>query len=233
MSRPSPSHSISAPMRAGGQRWGGTRANPRGTTSSSPTWERPNSVIPHWETPGNPPPNWELSQSTRIHHNPGQDRDLHPRGWGGVGYVGLPYYASPFAYSNAWDWWDDGDDDQASVSGNTGGPGYYGPQPSYDPDPYDSGYSARPPYDREAQQSGVPSQSATQSDGLDHPPVTLVFNDGRPSEKVQSYLLTNSSIFVADPGHQRKIPIAQLDLPATIEQNREAGVDFELPSGSR
>jgi hypothetical protein len=61
----------------------------------------------------------------------------------------------------------------------------------------------------------------------------LVFNDGRPPEKVQSYLLTNSSIFVADPGHQRKIPIAQLNLPATIEQNRQAGVDFELPTGSK
>ena len=63
--------------------------------------------------------------------------------------------------------------------------------------------------------------------------MTLVFNDGRPPEQVHSYVLTGSSVFVAEHGHQRVIPIAELDLPATIAQNREAGVDFTLPGGSR
>jgi hypothetical protein len=61
----------------------------------------------------------------------------------------------------------------------------------------------------------------------------LVFNDGRPPEKVNNYVLTGSSVFVAEDGHQRVIPVTDLDLPATIAQNREAGVDFELPGGSR
>ena len=54
-----------------------------------------------------------------------------------------------------------------------------------------------------------------------------------PPEKVNSYVLTGSSVFVAESGHQRVIPIADLNLPATIQQNREAGVDFELPGGTR
>jgi hypothetical protein len=49
--------------------------------------------------------------------------------------------------------------------------------------------------------------------------------------KVHSYVLTGSSVFVAENGHQRVIPVADLDLPATIAQNRDAGVDFELPGG--
>lgn len=82
-------------------------------------------------------------------------------------------------------------------------------------------------------QDNAAQNNAAQNDGLDHPSITLVFSNGRPPEKVSSYVLTGSSIFVAEPGHQRKIPIADLDLPATIEQNREAGVDFQLPVGSR
>jgi hypothetical protein len=63
--------------------------------------------------------------------------------------------------------------------------------------------------------------------------VTLVFNDGRPPLQVNNYVLTGSSVFVAEHGHQRVIPVADLDLPATIAQNREAGVDFALPGGTR
>jgi hypothetical protein len=63
--------------------------------------------------------------------------------------------------------------------------------------------------------------------------VTLVFNDGRPPLQVHDYALTGSSVFVAENGQQRVIPITDLDLPATIAQNRQAGVDFELPGGSR
>jgi hypothetical protein len=40
-------------------------------------------------------------------------------------------------------------------------------------------------------------------------------------------------VFVAENGHQRVIPVADLDLAATVAQNREAGVDFQLPGGSR
>ncbi|HEX4277597.1 MAG TPA: hypothetical protein VHZ74_19700 [Bryobacteraceae bacterium] len=63
--------------------------------------------------------------------------------------------------------------------------------------------------------------------------MTLVFNDGRPPEKVNDYVLTGLSVFVAENGHQRVIPVADLNLPATIQQNREAGVDFELPGAAR
>jgi hypothetical protein len=237
--RPMPSRSFTAPMRSapmgGGQRYGGVRANSFGTNSApTPSWELPKYVTPHWE----------LGPTLQRPPNPVHGNRIPRRGAGfGVGYVGLPYYVDPFSFGNAWDWNDESDSEQQAAPAASARPEYE-PQPgSYAEAPYDQGYDQGypppppPGYDQEGfpmrAQDIAAQNNAAQNDGLDHPPVTLVFNNGRPPEKVSSYVLTGSSIFVAEPGHQRKIPIADLDLPATIEQNRQAGVDFELPGGSR
>jgi hypothetical protein len=111
----------------------------------------------------------------------------------------------------------------------------YGPPPrapyapgGYPPPPQSNSPAGYPPPPQSNEQSAAQS-AAAQSDGLDHPALTLVFNDGRPPMKVHSYVLTGTSVFVAEDGHQRVIPVADLDLPATVAQNRDAGVDFELP----
>jgi hypothetical protein len=186
-------------------------------------------------------PHWEIGPNVHLNPNPVQGNSVYRRnrrGFGyGVGYVGFPYYGEPFSFGNAWDWNDDSDvGPQQAQPTAPAGPDY-GPQEPYPQGPYgNEGYYPAPP--RPAYQPGPAAPSAQesaamQSDGLDHPAITLVFNDGRPPEKVQSYVLTGSSLLVADPGHQRQIPIADLNLPATVEQNREAGVDFELPGKSR
>lgn len=233
---PMPSHSSGVPIRSapmsGSQRYGGIRANSFGVGSTpTPSWELPKYVTPHWElgpTLQRPP--------NRIHGN----RIPRRRAGFGVGFVGLPYYVDPFSFGNAWDWNSDDDSEQEATAPETRARPEYEPQPGSDAEaPYDQGYPPPPPpgYNQEGfpmrAQDIAAQNNAAQNDGLDHPPVTLVFNNGRPSEKISSYVLTGSSIFVAEPGHQRKIPIADLDLPATIEQNRQAGVDFELPGGSR
>jgi hypothetical protein len=58
--------------------------------------------------------------------------------------------------------------------------------------------------------------------------VTLVFKDGRPSEKIHNYALTRTTLYVTD-AHHYEIPVADLDLAATEKANREAGVSFQLP----
>jgi hypothetical protein len=134
--------------------------------------------------------------------------------------------------------------DQQAQPSAPAGPDYGQQAPYAQGGPYDEGYPPpRAPYapqgyppppqsgNQSDAQSPAAQSSAAQSDGLDHPAVTLVFNDGRQPVKVHSYVLTGSSVFVAENGHQRVIPIADLDLPATIAQNRDAGVDFELPGG--
>lgn len=66
------------------------------------------------------------------------------------------------------------------------------------------------------------------------PPAVLVFRDGH-REEVSSYSIIGPVIYTkadywASGKWTRKIQIADLDLPATFEQNQERGVKFELPS---
>jgi len=243
-SRPvAPGRSLGGPV-GSGQRLGAIHPNSFGPiTTRTPAWELPKNVTPHWEIPSS------LHAQPNHFHGFHGDRPYHRRFVYGVGYVGLPYYGygDPLGFVDA----DTGDDNgtdtaQQAQPGAPAGPDY-GPEgpagPDYAPQaPYDQGYGPPPraPYAPEgyppppqSNEQSAAQGAAAQSDGLDHPAVTLVFNDGRPPVKVNSYVLTGSSVFVAESGHQRVIPIADLNLPATIQQNREAGVDFELPGGTR
>lgn len=218
---------------------GTTRANAFGAGAVAPpppSFELPRTVTPHWEIAPNIPIQPNAVQGNPISRQRG--------GFGaGVGYVGFPYYADPMAFVNVGGDQEDDTAQQAQPSAPArpdygsqapyaeGPAGPYQDQGSYS----DQGYAppARTPYNPDAYpRNTVAAQSAApQDDGLDHPAVTLVFNDGRPPMQVHSYVLTGSSVLIAEKGRQRVIPITDLDLAATVAQNREAGVDFKLPGG--
>ena len=66
-------------------------------------------------------------------------------------------------------------------------------------------------------------------------PAVLVYRDGH-SEDLNSYSIIGPVIYTkgdywSSGNWTRKIQIADLDLPATLKQNQERGVKFELPSG--
>jgi hypothetical protein len=66
-------------------------------------------------------------------------------------------------------------------------------------------------------------------------PAILVYRDGH-SEELSSYSIIEGSIhtksnYWATGVWTRDIPVADLDIPATLRQNEERGVNFELPSG--
>jgi hypothetical protein len=63
----------------------------------------------------------------------------------------------------------------------------------------------------------------------------LVFRDGH-SEEVERYMVQGNVIFASTNywstgSWTRKIPVAELDMPATLKLNEERGVSFKLPSG--
>jgi hypothetical protein len=135
-------------------------------------------------------------------------------------------YGSPLAYGLPYG---DGQDD-ASASQQPDYPQQpdYGEQdygPEYGPEAPGQQLSAnapppfRPPYQGEAVAAPVHAQPAT----------TLIFKDGRPSAEVHNYALTASTLFDLDGESRKEIPLALLDVPATVEANRAAGVDFALP----
>lgn len=59
-------------------------------------------------------------------------------------------------------------------------------------------------------------------------PTVLVFRNGTTRE-VRNYAIVGEQLFDLDAHRARKIPLADLDLAATVQRNDERGVDFTLP----
>ena len=61
------------------------------------------------------------------------------------------------------------------------------------------------------------------------PATTLIFRDGRPPQLVHNYALTASTLYALDNDSRQEIPLSMLNVPATVDANRAAGVEFALP----
>ena len=77
-----------------------------------------------------------------------------------------------------------------------------------------------PPYQGEAVNAPVNPQPAT----------TLIFKDGRPPVEIHNYALTANTLYALDGDSRQEIPLSLLNVEATVEANRAAGVDFALPT---
>ena len=144
---------------------------------------------------------------------------------------GLAVYPGLYDYPLGWDF-DDSSDESQSYAPQQPSPQDYGSQP---PEQQQPEYPALPPWPYGNGPQNVPQwQAPAQAAALPQPAeaVTIVFNDGRPAEKIHNYLLTASTLYVMDE-HRREIPVDELDLAATAKVNREAGIDFSLPVPSK
>jgi hypothetical protein len=70
---------------------------------------------------------------------------------------------------------------------------------------------------------------------VETPPAVLVYRDGR-TEEVSSYSIIGRVMYTkadywSSGAWTRTIQIADLDIPATLKQNQQRGVKFDLPSG--
>jgi hypothetical protein len=183
---------------------------------------------------GGPPRHWPGGvPSHPIDGNrDGKHGDHHPAVY--AGYPWLAYgYGVPLAYNMPYA--GGGDDtegpspmpqqqaDDASIDYGSGAPGPQG-QPNGAP-------SFRPPYQGSPESSfqGPPLGPSQAAPVHAQPTTVLIFKDGRPPEKVHNYALTGSTLYALDGDLRREIPLALLNVPATVETNRAAGVDFSLP----
>jgi hypothetical protein len=57
----------------------------------------------------------------------------------------------------------------------------------------------------------------------------FVFRDHR-SEEIQNYAIVGKTLWVFTEQRARKVPIAELDVPATTKANEARGVEFRLPT---
>ena len=56
----------------------------------------------------------------------------------------------------------------------------------------------------------------------------LVFRDEHKQE-VSNYAIVGQTLWNFAPGHTQKVPLSDLDLPATTKANEELGVTFRVP----
>jgi hypothetical protein len=112
---------------------------------------------------------------------------------------------------------DYGDQGNGYVDEGYGGPSYGAPQYG-DPGQPAQAWPSIGPY---APQQSAPIASAPE------PAITVVLKNGR-SEQVHNYVLTRNYIFIGDT-HGVTIPMDQIDVAATEQANRDAGVDFHIP----
>lgn len=153
-----------------------------------------------------------------------EHRDFHHRDrYRGAEVYAVPYYIPYYDYSFD-------DDDQAPEQPQAtpqeeymGGPTIFdrrGPGTAYFPPP-------APPETQPAQEPS-PEPAAASQPVPALPATVLIFRDGHRME-VSDYAIVGETLFDLTPGEYQKISLAELDLPATQQQNDNRGVDFKLP----
>ena len=145
---------------------------------------------------------------------------------GGYGY-GYGYYPWGYGLDPSW-WWDSGssyDQDQQDQIGlanemNQQNLAEQQARQQADHDVY--AQSAPPPPRRQ------PSAREEDERTVAAPATVLVFRDQHKQE-VQNYAIVGQTVWVFDPQRTQKIPLSELDLPATTKANDDRGVDFHIP----
>ncbi|MGH9607616.1 MAG: hypothetical protein ACRD3N_18145 [Terracidiphilus sp.] len=158
-------------------------------------------------------------------------------------YNGYAYGGYPYGYVNSWEllpwdlgypdftgYGDDYGDDEASSDQNTQ-PDYAQEQPygEQQPPPEYGGYGpeyAPWPSQPPAAPAVAPAPAGNQ------PELMLIFKDGH-TQAVRNYMLTPSDLIVLDEaasGREPRIPLSELNLPATEREARQAGLDFSPPA---
>lgn len=96
-----------------------------------------------------------------------------------------------------------------------------------EPKPKDSAKASRP-------RPATPQPGEAMEAPRELPAAVLVFRDGH-QEEVKRYTIVGGTIYASanywnNGSWTRKVPIAELDVPATLKLNRERGTKFNLPS---
>jgi hypothetical protein len=77
-----------------------------------------------------------------------------------------------------------------------------------------------------------PEAQAAPEPVANQPSTLLIFKDGRQVE-IANYAIVGSTLYELNDGRSVKVQLADLDLQATVKQNDERGVEFQLPAGTK
>jgi hypothetical protein len=95
-----------------------------------------------------------------------------------------------------------------------------GDQDAYDPN------ATRPD---PSPQLSAPSENQDPPPSPIYPPTVLVFRD-QSREEIRNYAIVGQTLWNFAPQRTERIPLARLDIPATIQANDERGIAFRVPT---
>jgi len=130
-----------------------------------------------------------------------------------AGYYPYGWYDDPLAYNTA-------SEDQDSYAGAS----YPAPYPENDSGVQRDVQALNGKIDR--LQADVEARNRPKTD--QEPATALVFRD-QHIEEVRNYAIAGETLWILNAQAAKKIPLAQLDLPATVKMNDDRGVDFQVP----
>ncbi len=73
-----------------------------------------------------------------------------------------------------------------------------------------------------------PQEQASAQPVADQPSTVLIFKDGHQVE-VGNYAIVGTTLYELNDGRSKKVQLADLDLPATVKENDDRGVEFQVP----
>jgi hypothetical protein len=127
--------------------------------------------------------------------------------------LGYPYLLNPNLYNLGLYDWSDPDNSVSDEAYNQNLPA-----PDY------------PPYPNQAY--AMPIQTPPPASAAPSPaqPLVVIFKSGRDPMKIENYLITARVLTDLDSQHYEQIPLDEINLAATQNFNKVAGVDFQVPS---
>src|SRR5580698_10578483 len=142
-------------------------------------------------------------------------------------WSGYPYLLNPNLYNlGLYDW---SDPDNSAANSYEPGPQ---PDNSVSDEAYDQNGPAPeyPPYPNQAY--AMPIQTPPPASAAPSPaqPLVVIFKSGRDPMKIENYLITARVLTDLDSQHYEQIPLDEINLAATQNFNKVAGVDFQVPS---
>ena len=120
----------------------------------------------------------------------------------------------------------DGDQDAYQGAYNQG---YADAQVQNQPDRYNQYPNVRPPLDPERMQDAEHNHRQTADSSMR--PTVLVFRDQHKQE-VENYAIVGDTLWDFAPQQTVRIPLSDLDIPATIKANQDRGITFSVPESN-
>ena len=140
-------------------------------------------------------------------------RGYYPYYYPYAGYYPYGWYDDPLAYSTD-------SEDQDSYAGAS----YLAPYPENDSGVQRDVQALNGKIDR--LQADVEARNRPKTE--QEPATALVFRD-QHIEEVRNYAIAGETLWILNAQAAKKIPLAQLDLAATVKMNDDRGVDFQVP----